>query len=513
MSVAFGDNNTIYSDIFAGRRFGNLGLMLGLNYGKSDGYSLSRDHEPNINEDGGLRENSDYEKLGTTLRIEYQPVKNSTIALSNYYFSGEKGLPWDEEAEKSSPTRVFNEPRYWRFSEFLKNITALDFNIMFDKVLIKEKIYYIKTDNTLDMYLDSECEELAETDTFDDFTFGHKFGLVIFTDENSEFSFGFSSKKDVHKKTADSFIYDEIEYDRIGLETYTVYAENRTYFFDDSLYIQLGMNYDTVRSLGYKTWEEGDTDIEEFDSKAIDSYNPNLLVSWNVFKHLTIGAAVQKKTHYPSMNQMANNLDLGLDITELRPESSVNKEVFIQGKIEKYSAKVSVYHYKINDLIERNGKNFPYFNLQSAVINGSEISVAGRPWEIFSFNLSYSMINPVSTTSLENPGGYIEELPYTPKSVFMLGLNFSFLVDLNINLRVHQQSYEYFNVADYGDPDIWVKEEIPPFSIVDLRLQKTFLEHYSAFIIVRNLLDTNYYEESYFPAPGLNWQVGLKYDF
>ncbi|MDD3626699.1 MAG: TonB-dependent receptor [bacterium] len=512
ISASFGNNNTIYSDILTSKSFGKLDILFGLNYGKSDGYSLSKDYEENINEDGDVRENSNFDKLGTTLRFAYHPIENSTIAFSNYYFSGTKGLPWDEEAERD-PWRYFNEPRYWDFSEYLKNINALDFNFVFENFQIKEKIYHIKTDNTLDMYVDKDFEELAESDTFDDYTFGHKFGLVLFNENNSEFTMGFAYRKDFHKKIADSFFYDEIEYDEISQEIYTVYAENRAYFFDSNLYIQLGMNYDTLRSRGYKVWMEGDTDIEEADGKPIDSYNPNLLVSWNILEPVTIGTSIQKKTHYPSMNQMANNLDLGLDITELRPESSVNKEVFVQAKFDKYSAKLSVYHYDIKDLIERDDKGEPYFNLQSAVITGSEISVSGKPFEFFSFNLGYSMNNPMSETGEENPGGYMEELPYTPKTTIFVGLNFSYFVDLNLNIRSHQLAYEYFNIAEWGDPDLWVKEEIPAFTVIDLKLQKTFFEHYTAFVIARNLLDVDYYEESYFPAPGLNWQVGFKYEF
>lgn len=504
----FGNNSTIFSDVLFTKEVNKFGFTIGANYGKSDGYSLSKDYEETINEDGNLRENSDYDKLGTLVRVNYKPLENINLALSNYLIDSEKGLPYDEEAERSYH-RYFREPRYWRFSEYKKNINAFDVNYLTDLFELKGKLFHIKTDNTLDMYMTDEFEELGESDTFDDYTLGHKLGFIFYTEKDSEFTFGFNYKKDYHKKIANSFFYDEIEIDEISQEIYTLYAENRSFFFDRKVYIQLGMNYDTLASDGYKTYMQGDTDVLTIAGENIESYNPNLLVAWNFYETFNLGFSIQKKTHYPGMNQVANNLDLGLDITELKPEESVNKEVFVKSEWEKYSLKVSAFNYKIKDMIERDGKGDPYFNLQSARIIGQELLVTGQPLEKFGFSLGMSFLNTESTTPDGNPGDYLEELQFVPSTSYVVSLKSDYFLTTRLNIRYQSGAYEYYENEDWE----MVKDEIPAFTLIDLKLEKTILEHYSAFVIVENLLDIDYYQESYFPAPGMSWQAGVTVEF
>ncbi|MCK4667768.1 TonB-dependent receptor, partial [Candidatus Dependentiae bacterium] len=512
INLSYGGNNSIYSDILFLKRFNKLHLTFGINYGESDGFSLSKQYEKQINEDGNLRENSDFNKLGTLLRVGYDPKQNLNFTFSHYYINSNKGIPFDEQAEKAE-SKYFWEPRYWRFSNYIKSIYSIDFKYFNEFFEVKEKVYYIKTDNTLDMFIDKDFSLLAEADTFDDYTMGQKLTFIFYSENDSEFSFGFSSKKDFHKKIADSKYYDEIEYDEISQDIFTFFAETRTYYFNKKLYIQLGMNYDSLNSGNYKVYEEGDTDIQAVDGRKIYSYNPNLMMTIKLRENFYSGFSIQKKTHYPTMSQMANNLDLGLDISEILPEQAVNKEVFMKLNLDKLDMKISLYDYNITNLIERAGKGFPFFNLQSAQINGAELMFKFKPNPKFNMGIGYSYIDSKSTTTPGNPGDYIRELPYVPRSSIIANLKFIYFLETDLNIRYQEKAFEYFNIADWGDPDEWVKEEITAFTLIDLKLQKEFFNKYKGYIIIKNILDVNYYQQSYYPAPGLSWQLGMSFEF
>ncbi len=102
INLAYGNNNSIYSDILFMKRFNKLYLTFGINYGKSDGFSLSKQYDKQLNEDGNLRENSDFNKLGTLFRLGYDPKQNLNFSVSHYYINSNKGLPFDEQAEKTA---------------------------------------------------------------------------------------------------------------------------------------------------------------------------------------------------------------------------------------------------------------------------------------------------------------------------------------------------------------------------------------------------------------------------
>ncbi len=363
------------------------------------------------------------------------------------------------------------------------------------------------------MFMDKDFSILGEADSFDDYTIGQKLTFIFYSENDSEFSFGINSKKDYHKKIADSKYYDEIEYNEISQDIFTFFAETRTYYFDKKLYIQLGMNYDSLSSSNYKVYEEGDTGVQSVNGTAITSYNPNLMMTMMIRENIYSGFSIQKKTHYPTMSQMSNNLDLGLDISEILPEQAVNKEVFLKLNFDKLNMKFSLYDYNITNLIERDGKGFPFFNLQSAQINGAELMVNFKPNSKVNVGIGYSYIDSRSTTTLGNPGDYIRELPYVPRSSIIANLKLIYFMETDLNIRYQEKAFEYFNVAGWGDPDEWVKEEITAFTLVDLKLQKEFLDKYKGYIIIKNILDVNYYQESYYPAPGLSWQLGMSYDF
>ncbi|MFH1848325.1 MAG: TonB-dependent receptor plug domain-containing protein [Candidatus Omnitrophota bacterium] len=116
VSNSFGENRTRYQVLNYGAKSDGVSLWLSGSRRVSDGFELSGDFKESRNEDGGLRDNSQYEENALSLKLGLEKFDRHNPTVLFNYIDNEKGIP----AHISS-----SRPRYWKFTEWKRWMVAL----------------------------------------------------------------------------------------------------------------------------------------------------------------------------------------------------------------------------------------------------------------------------------------------------------------------------------------------------------------------------------------------------
>ena len=158
LKTFYDSNNALNISSSGGIRWRNVFFSCFVTYDKSDGFKWNREGSRI------LRENSDYERRNVTGKIYFYPNQKSEILFEASHYWSEFGVPFATE---------YFTPRYWRFKSWNRS----QFNLggtfsLFKGGNIQFRSYYVRHDNILDAYFNSDMKTLNWESTYKNDSFG-----------------------------------------------------------------------------------------------------------------------------------------------------------------------------------------------------------------------------------------------------------------------------------------------------------------------------------------------------
>lgn len=312
----------------------------------------------------------------------------------------------------------------------------------------------------------------------------------------------------------------------------TVAAEDEMRFFADRLRLTAGISYDAQFFTAFKqresTYVYNGAYIVEDDSLIMgtrDSFNPVFGAVFDALPgFLLFRTAASYKTRFPTLSEYAKITGEDYDYN-IRPERSLNGSggfeiILLTGSLH---FRTDYYHSVARDRIEKiPGTGEPPVNIEKVVSQGIEQGVSYRSrllWGIVRVQASASYVylrvrNLDDTPSDRVNKGELMEL--TPEHQLIADLRLSFVNDTVVSIW----GYSAFNQSLYAmrsrpdtnatfSSDYFEPVRVHDPVILNIRVAHTFLEHYTAYILCRNILD-DYNADPFNPGPGRMLYGGLE---
>lgn len=490
VSFDFGRNLNRKAALSVGKKSGRFGFWISGEYDKSDGFYLSDKYKLKINEDGNLRENSYFEKKGLKARFDYFLNESDSLFFYIGYIDNEKGVP---------PHTYEGRPRYWRFTTWRKGTFKISGKKeLFDRLELRGSLFYDLYYNVLDSYDDAtystQTRRYAFHSTYDDYSIGANL-LGDYTQNINHLRFGINLKKDIHRSQGDFNkpweTYEAFTYS-LGLENELSPTKNLSFV--------LGTSFDYLKPLYANGGEL---------RSSIFVFNPliGVLFRKNLSKfHLSFS----KKTRFPTLKEFYSEY-IGRNIPnpDLKEEKSFNYEAgFKQVLSAEGNVEISLFYSDLTDLIVRKriGKSetgsslYQMQNIARARYVGAEFSFNYIFFTGYDVNFSYTYLNAKNLS----PDRKSDKLEYKPDHKLSLISGFKLPLSLRGIIKSTYISKRYF---EDGNRDY---KPLNPFTLVDMKIEKDF-GAFNLYLMLRNVLDTNYESEAGFPGAGREYIAGIRW--
>ena len=459
-------------------------------FAKSAGLRLPSEFTATRNEDGALRENSDYVDYYLSGKAGYYAGANG-ISLSANHYEFDGGVPFSMEAVE--PSTLWR--KFWR-----KSGVALHGELApTDFFYLRGKAFYTRFFNTITTYTDTSLSAIgADGDaisTYDNDIFGYQLLPEFLLGRAGTITLSLLYKQDridIQDETGGPW-YD------FGGETYSGAAEYGLAFFDFNF--TTGAAYHFFRRTQTPTDDLGEDDAA-VDYQAALGYSPHEAIE------LFVGAAhktafADLKSLYGSQGnpeldaESANNIDAGFRAQPL-PELGFASTWF---------------HSAITDLIgkEETGNEFTYENISKARITGLESRI---DLNLFAKLWTTTLAHTYLDTRDQRPTRRLERLDFRPEH--------SAYVDTRLNAPFGTQfAVQYFYVGErqYEEPGKDRKKKaLPEYGTLNARVAhritwdgaRTSAEF---FVEGKNVLDVYYEQAPEKPAAGRMLTGGVAVDF
>jgi len=145
---SYGLRETWSAQVDAAFRWSKLYTQINAFKHAADGYPLSDDFVETKVEDGGIRTNSDYDRLNITGKIGYNFTPETEAAISVGYYQAENGIP---------PDIYWSPPQYRRFVDWKRWFVDGTGRIaLWKDASVTLKLFYDKFDNEMIEYFDPD---------------------------------------------------------------------------------------------------------------------------------------------------------------------------------------------------------------------------------------------------------------------------------------------------------------------------------------------------------------------
>jgi outer membrane cobalamin receptor len=499
LAQRFGDYKSFRTTGHHRGTVGPLLYVLGGSYDRSDGFPISRDFEGARNQEGTLRENSDYERYNLTGRISIDLGNRGTAAVGGGYYDFDGGVPYDMEALIPSTL--------WRKEWDRWYVNGAGDYAFTDSLGLKAQLFYDKFDNKITTYTDTSFEEIASD------------GSAVSTYDNSLLGYFINPYWDLGKW---SYLRSGIRYqkDTVSIQSnvgdpWNDYA-SETFSFSledeirplEQLSLVAGVGYNLYRKLEAAGAATGPgDDIDSVDFQAGLFYTP--------WKFLKTHASVARKTTFPTMRQL---YDLQYGDPDLSDQSAMLYEIGVDVTYEPYypTGSLALFRSDVDNLIgkkELPGDTFVYENIDEAVLQGLELALSWVPIDPLMLGCAYTYLD----TEDKGEDRALKELDFRPRHLFSVQVRYQASFGLSVNSRyIYTSSQKY---EEEGIAPLTAVRELPDRGVWDIHLGqkfpfRRFPERFvEVFLDVRNILDEYYEEDPGKAAAGRIVWGGIRAEF
>ncbi|MBK7211692.1 MAG: TonB-dependent receptor [Bacteroidales bacterium] len=196
-----------------------------------------------------------------------------------------------------------------------------------------------------------------------------------------------------------------------------------------------------------------------------------------------------------------NNFETGMDI-------SLPANIYANASLFYSRGKDFQYYVSNGQTIDMGFGDRPIFiraNISDVEIMGTELEVRENIGDYLSLFASYSYTHSVIkdyrkialNDTIDLSGKFFTDVP---EHIFTAGLNFSHPW-INAGIWLHYTGSMYINDQNVWD-EILLSDQYPGYTTVDLKISRTFREHWKAGLNLQNLFDVKYYDSKYAVCPG-----------
>lgn len=440
----------------------------------SNGFKLSDDFVPTSLEDGGLRNNSFYHKIGGNLKLGYQTESMDLYSLSI-------GYNW---AKKDVPTTIYgwDNPTYRKFPEWQRFSSALSGQWNVGKLMQLKSTVYL--DAYQDRLIDYKTKEMIDDEiNFDSdlesWTAGGSLESEFSIYESHLVHSGVSFKRDLMNKKSD------LDQPWVSNLTYTGNAFIQDFFKPwEMTSITLGLNY-----LHFQV-QEGLTK---------NKLSPMISFSQNLFTNFRAYASYANAVRVPTLHQLYSETSGNPD---LKPEEANKMEAGIEwyhliSNDDRYLSFHAAYFYNyLKNLIYRASSSYRFKNISAAKLHGAEVR------SVFNYNKNISA--ELSYCFISSPADSKEILEAVPanKFRFAISINTSFHTKFNYEFNFFDERTTYIParvLSKYVVHNANCTYEL--FKFLKLRAE------------LNNITDVYYEEELGYPAAGRVFVAGISLIF
>lgn len=466
---------------------GNFYYNIHAGYNKSSGYKIPSTNENYRNENGGIRDNSQYENLGGMIKLGFNSLFNFNIAYSLMIIDNQKGVPADVYTKN---------PRYWRYTEWKKTTNNLMFSRTFGNIIrLKGNLFYDTYKNVLDSYdnatFTTQTMRYAFRSTYDD----HSLGLNLISDFDALklgiTRLSFAWKKDVHKEEGN---FNE------GFSSYEASVMSTGIEQD----INLSQRLSAVVGLGYDLLTPIYANEGELRENS-SSLNGFMGISFRATEDLSIHINGSKKSRFPTLKEFYSQT-AGRDLANpnLAIEKSINSELgFAYQANRELIINGSLFYSSINDLINLvflEGGLRQYQNIGKAEMKGAEIAFRYIGKNIIT-HLAYTYLEAKNVSEDRE----IDILEYRPEHVLSLTADYGFAFGTTIRGELVYTANKYGVDSDTRE---FVKME--NVMTTNIRISQQLFENYLVYLRANNIFNTYYESEYGFPQAGRELFIGLR---
>jgi len=471
---------------------GNFRYVLGGSYDRSDGFVISQDFEGARNQQGDLRENSDYERYDFTGRVGLDIGSQGSVAVSGGYYSFGGGVPYDMAA--------VDPATLWRKDWDRWYVNGSGEWVFTDALGIKAQGYYNNFDNKIKTYTDTALEEIASdgrgVSTYDNSIIGYFI--------NPYWNLGAAS----HLKGGIRYNLDEVSIQDSKGEPWKDYrAETFAFALEDEVRPITSLSF--VGGLGYNLYRKLEA-FEQSPGDDVDAVDFQAGLVCTALPYVMARAGVGRKTTFPTMRELYSFLGGNPDLSE---QSALTVEVGFESNLPKEApgGSVAFFRSEVDDLIGRKelGNTFIFENIDEALIQGIELSLFWDPIEPLGLQFDYTYLD----TEDKRPDRVMRELDFLSRHQFGVLVYYQSSFGLNANTR-----YRYFSAQKYEQTAVVPPTvgELPDRGVWDIHVGQKFpferspKRHLEIYLDVQNLLNEYFEEDPGKAASGRTVWAGIR---
>jgi outer membrane receptor for ferrienterochelin and colicins len=338
-------------------------------------------------------------------------------------------------------------------------------------------------------------EELDTRVSVDGQKIGHISQVDFYFSDRSTLIAGADIQIDVVKSAPDTVMYGDQQ-----INNFALYAQDET-DITSRLSLTVGGRYDWNHLVGHDTHGQ---------------FSPKLGMVWRTTNALALRALYGRAYRAPTIAELffqkelsggidfVPNPDLGPEKMTLSVEAGVNVSPHPVFELD-----VAVFRYEYENLIywisvsEELGVNYPVFqvrNLNSALIQGTEITVRSRWGSHVDLRAGYTWLDARDQSEDRTD----DVLAYRPEHNFNASAGLYWRrTQLHVQTRYRSEIEEVFLYPLQAPDAFWV---------TDAKAQYRLFTSLSLTATVNNMFDVQYEELARYRMPGRHWLFGLSFD-
>jgi outer membrane cobalamin receptor len=480
------------ADISGGN--GQVDFFVSASKRKSDGYLVSDDFTPTSQEDGGVRENSDFDRESLFANTGFKAGDDFKFGVSVGVNQGEYGQPPSTLTDNTDP--FYKKPKYERVEDYTNNFGQVSMGYDPGGVFgLRAWAFANKNEENRARYDDDNYNTITQKGAYttEDETLikGLALQTIFDYDTYGKIALSANGERDEYDSNGNS-----IKSNNGPLVPYTISEEIDLYSlafeYDITLFEKLGL------VAGYShNWQKKEVGSDE------DKGSYLLGLSYDLTQTTRLRASYARKIRFASIKNLYDSTSGDSDLTA---EQSDNYEAGITQQLPwEMTGDLVFFLNDVKDYIEKNDTTEFYENHDEYLFKGVEATLSKAFLETGMIRVGYSFLDATD----ESTGSSVDELQYRPKHKITLEGSYSFDFGLTAQASFMRLMDQYYYNDDYT-----AKGKLEDFSIVDIRLEQNLLKNmWFVYAGVDNLLDENY-EESYgFPQAGRTAYIGMRVKF
>jgi iron complex outermembrane recepter protein len=478
-------------------------LQVGASQVQANSFRLSGDFVPNSREDGGARNNSDFQDRKVSIKVGVTPDEKDEYAFGFTRQVGEKGVPTSVDFRTTA--------RYWRWPEWDKNsLYLITHTTLGESSHVGVRAYYDTYKNTLFNYTDATYTTLVHNASwptgksiYDDFTHGVMLEAGTEAFARHSLKAVLQTKTDVHREgtgaipdTAAWLNYED-RFLSAGLEDSITLSE--------SVDLSLGGGWDRLEPIhSGPTWALPDTQ---------SLWHGQAGVFWKAGPGLKLYATVAQKDRFPTLkDRYSSKFATHIPNPGLKAEQSTNYEAGMKARRGEWlEAEAALFLSDIRDLIQdvdtgtplpppQTGHWMQQQNIGKVRHSGVELALGLKPAAWFQGGLGYTYLDRDNRSNPSQPLLYTPRNRVTGYAKVLPAPNVFAMVD------VKAQDAQWDNA-------VTTTTRLGGFTTVGLTLGWEPTPGFKLDGGFTNLLDRNYALSTGYPMPGRTAFANARYRF